>query len=99
MSNKLTYTEAVRLLAAFLGTNIMVEKPCSFKYFKCQVYRMEHLEGFDYNYRLIAESDSWEQLLDLLLHRAGLGEETFKYHMEINSASRLYQFRRIGRTL
>ena len=99
MSNKLTYKQAVNLLAAYLGCNIKVDKPTSLNYFRCTVARMTKTGAMQYDYIQIAEAKDWESLLDKIIPLELKQDGKPINYTEIGSASRLYQYRHIGKCI
>lgn len=99
MNLKVNYKLAVKLLTAYLGCNICIEKPCKRNFSKCQVIRMKHCQGWMFEYKLIAESDTWEGLFfKIFPNELYTGTEKPDY-WEPGYAAKLYQFRHIGKNL
>jgi hypothetical protein len=98
MRVKLSYTEAVKLLTAFLGSDISVEKCNEYGRRTCRVTRLKPTERFEVTSRLILERGSWESILDEILPAETFPDWSKRDYHEIGTAARLYQFRHIGKT-
>lgn len=96
MKRRLTYTKAVEILTAFLGTDIIVEESGRGKHKTCKVEASNITTEGKIVGTSIIQRQSWEEVLHDLLPAGLQGDcKTIPFE-EIGYVSTVYRFRHIG---
>lgn len=99
MNRKVTYTLAVRILTAFLGSDIIVEELGKGRMKRCVVSASNLTADNKIVPSKIIERESWDEVLcDLLPKELTLSSSNRPYH-EVGYVSHVYRYRQIGKTI
>lgn len=99
MIRKVTYQLAVRILTAFLGSDIIVEEKGGGRMKTCIVSSSNLTEDNKIVPAKIMERETWEELLvDLLPRELTLDKQNRPFH-EVGYVSTVHRFRQIGKAI
>ena len=99
MNRKVTYQLAVRILTAFLGSDIIVEEKGKGKMRTCIVSSSNLAEDNKLIPAKIIERETWEEvLIDLLPRELTLDKQNRPFH-EVGYVSTVYRFRQVGKAI
>ena len=99
MKRRLTYSKAVEILAAFLGSDIIVEELGYGRLRTCKVSASNLTKEGKIVGSSIVQRQSWEEVLQCLLPASLQGNSTSIPYWEIGYVSTVYKHRAIGKDI